>query len=79
MKINGIKIYALTFAYDGCHKIYLIEDEIDEKEAIKSGYSVLPIEKLKETYKDSCSLKFISNWKLDKNYVGQFAKAVFTN
>lgn len=76
MKINGIEVVTNgKFAYDGCHKIYIIEDEQDEKEAIEFEYDLLPIEKLKETYEDSCPLKFISNWKLDKYYVSQFKEA----
>ena len=76
MTINGIKTKAKQFAYDGCHKIYLIEDETDLNEA-KRGYSILPISKLKKTFNDSCGLQFISNWKLDKSFVEQFEDACF--
>lgn len=65
------------FAYDGCHKIYLIEDSKDKEEALKIGYNLISINLLEETYEDSCSLKFISNWKLSKSYVGQFEEANF--
>lgn len=77
MKINGIEVVTNgKFAYDGCHKIYIIEDEENEEEA-SDGYKILPIEKLKETYENSCELKFIHNWNLDKTYVAQFEEAVF--
>jgi hypothetical protein len=72
MRINNIKITATEFAYDGCHKIYLIESLEDKLEALDTGYELLPIENLKQVFKDSCSLKFISNWKLDKTIVSQF-------
>ena len=62
------------FAYEGCHKIYTIEDEADEEKAVKAGYKILNISELADTYKNSCGLRFINNWKLDKTYVKQFQK-----
>ena len=76
MKINGETITAKQFAYDGCHKIYLIEDGEDYEEA-KCGYDILPIGLLRAKFYDSCGLQFISNWKLTKRYVEQFGKADF--
>lgn len=35
------------------------------------------ISQLIKTYKDSCELRFIRNWKLDKLYVAQFENATF--
>ena len=78
MKINNAEITSKHFAYDGCHKIYLIESDQDEKEAFEIGYQILPIKDIKQTYKDSCSLKFISNWQLNKTIVSQFENAKFT-
>lgn len=77
MKINNQETEAKKFAYDGCHKIYLIEDEADEKTAMEYEYKFFPIEELQKTYENSCSLRFISNWKLSKQYVKQFEQAVF--
>jgi hypothetical protein len=77
MRINNIKITATEFAYDGCHKIYLIESPEDKLEALEIGYELLPIKNLKQVFKDSCSLKFISNWKLDKTIVSQFENYKF--
>lgn len=76
MKINGIEVKGNKFAYDGCHKIYVIEDVEDEKMA-KDGYKIYPIEALEEIYRRSCSLRFIHNWKLTKTYVAQFEEAIF--
>lgn len=77
MKINGKEIKAKQFAYDGCHKIYLIEDTDDLKEAKDIGYDIYDIKLLKETYDDSCSLRFINNWKLTEQIVPQFETAKF--
>lgn len=77
MKINGKEIKAKQFAYEGCHKIYLIEDTDDLKEAKDIGYDIYDIKLLKETYDGSCSLRFINNWKLTEQIVPQFETAKF--
>lgn len=77
MKINGEAVIGEQFAYDGCHKIYIIEDLEDKAEAIEDGYMLLPINQLEEAYENSCGLKFISNWSLTKKYVAQFEEADF--
>lgn len=77
MKINGIEVFGDTFAYDGCHKIYICECQSDEEKAMEYGYKIFPIEMLEDVYKDSCPLKFICNWELDKYYVPQFEEAKF--
>jgi len=76
MKINNIEIKADKFAYDGCHKIYLLESKADEIESKKLGYKILPIEKIKEVYANSCPLRFISNWNLKKPFAFQCENAV---
>lgn len=78
MKINNIEISAKHFAYDGCHKIYLIETEEQRREAQSSEYEVLHISKLKKTFENSCGLRFISNWALNKQYVDQCEEAEFS-
>lgn len=77
MKINGKKVKGNKFAYDGCHKIYVCEDEKDIKEAVEIGYAILDIRQLKNIYENSCPLKFISSWKLDKSYIKQYEEAIF--
>ena len=78
MTINGKTINAKLFAFDGCHKIYLLDDKAAADDARNTGYSILPIEELPAAYANSCSLRFISNWNLDlPDYVRQFEDAVF--
>jgi hypothetical protein len=79
MKINNIPTTAKEFAYDGCHKIYLLESEKDKQEALKCGFEIKPISELKDTYLNSCGLVFISSWDLHTQFVKQFEKARFTN
>lgn len=77
MKINNLEVKAKQFAYDDCHKIYIIEDDEDLLDAKRANYTILPIEKIEETYKNSCELRFIYNWNLDKTYARQYETANF--
>lgn len=77
MLINGHKVDATQFAYDGNNKMYLIEDTHDLREAKMLQYEILDIKQLPETYNKASEFKFISNWKLGKKYVGQFEQAKF--
>ena len=80
MKINGVDVLGNRFAFDGCHKIYIIEDDNDYNEAVSYGYNIHNINELEHIYRHgTCDLVFISNWKLTKRYVEQFEKnVVFT-
>lgn len=58
------------FAYDGCHKIYLIEGDIPKSDLFDNGYAkgdVRPISKLQDTYNDSCPFRFVAFWDLSKD------------
>lgn len=70
------KITAKEFFFDGCHKIYLIEDEQDKLDFFNKGWSeedIYPIDNLPNIFDNSCSLRFINTCKL-KTIVPQFAK-----
>lgn len=71
MKINDKEVEFKEIAYDGCHKIYLIQDEDDKKEAFSCGYDFYDSTQLKELWDKSCPLRFISTWKLER-IVNQF-------
>lgn len=77
LEINGRTVIGNAFAYDRCHKIYILEDVEDYKNAIKLGYKICLLRTIEEIYNNSCSLRFISNWKLTEKYVGQFENATF--
>ena len=64
-------------AYDGCHKIYICEDDEDLKEATEIGYQIHNIDELETLFNQSCLLVFIHNWKLTTTPVGQFEGAKF--
>lgn len=82
MYVNGEEIKGNMFVYDGCHKIYIIEDYEDLASCqecwgeLVNGRDLFDISLLEDCYNNSCSLRFISNWKLDKRYVKQFEENV---
>ena len=78
MKIGRYKVKANCFAFDGCHKIYILESENDIQEAKDLEYEILPISKVIDAYYESCGLRFISNWQLNKDFARQFKNAKFT-
>lgn len=78
MKINGQTITAKQFAWDTCHKIYLINTKKDEKTFLEYEYDLFPIKELEQAYANSCSLRFISHGDVElPNVVNQFETAVF--
>ncbi|OLN21888.1 hypothetical protein BTO30_12375 [Domibacillus antri] len=77
MKINEMEVVGKEFAYDGCHKIYIIESESDKRDAVETGYDIYPINELESAFRNSCGLQFISNWSLNKTYAGQFEETIF--
>ncbi len=78
MRINNLEVTSTLLAYDGCHKIYLLESENEKKEAIKDGYEVIAITELERVWNDSCGLRFISNWSLTTTFVAQDKELILT-
>lgn len=78
MTINGKEIKAEEFAFDNCHKFYLINTKGDKALYKEYGYDIFPISELKECYKNACPLKFISNGDLT-SVVDQCHKAIIRN
>ena len=62
LTINGEVVKATHFAYDGCHKIYLIGSVEDAATMAGYGYDIiLPVSELAATWEETCFLRFI-NW-----------------
>lgn len=79
LKVNGVDVsHCKGFAYDGCHKIYLVETDADIQEATRLGYMPLhTMDELVKTFVESCPLRFIDWWDLSKSsVVPQCAKSV---
>lgn len=60
--INGKSTNATEFAYDGCHKIYLIEDDQAETMFKAEQWSIYPIADLENIWQRSCFLRFVEGW-----------------
>ena len=76
VKINDKIVKGDSLAYDGCHKIYILQDEKDTTEAKEYGYNIYDLDMIKEIYEKSCPLRFIENWKLDGTcYAKQYESA----
>lgn len=84
-KINGFDVSDyIGFAYDGCHKIYLLqEDDLDDFteswydgdfEAAKSN--IYDLSSICDCFENSCPLRFIHDWKLKETIVKQFEEKV---
>lgn len=66
-KVKEMAPEVTQFAWDGCHKIYILENQEEVTEAEKVGYEILNIEpSLESTWEESCELRFINFWNLDK-------------
>ena len=78
LTINGETIAATEFAYDGCHKIYLIASQEDRETMQDCGYEdddIYPVSDLAAVWEDTCFLRFISSADLTRHYVDQGAAA----
>lgn len=67
MKISNRKIKATHYFFDGCHKIYLIEDEQDKQNFLNIGWTendIYTIDTIIDCYENACPLKFIQTCKL---------------
>lgn len=64
-KDKEYEVLANKFAYDGCHKIYLITDSKDESEAWDYSYQLRGVEELPAIWDATCSLRFIQFWDVE--------------
>ena len=80
MKVNGKQLRGDYFAYDNCHKIYILENDKEINEAKSYGYEIYHIDDLEKIYNESCSLRFIYPWNLEDDdiYSCQFEECVFS-
>ena len=66
-KISAIEASGLQLAWDGCHKIYFLEDQGRVDEAVQFGYDLYPATELRELITSSCGLVFVSRWGHDND------------
>lgn len=49
-------------AWDGCHKLYFLQDEGRVAQARSFEYDIYPSTELPELFASSCGLRFVSRW-----------------
>ena len=64
-KDREYEVKADMFAYDGCHKIYLITSEKEESEALDYGYELWGVNNLPSVWDSTCPLRFIQFWDVE--------------
>lgn len=80
--INGKEFTATEFFYDGCHKIYLVDNEDGRRQMFSAGWDegdVYPIEELPTVWVNTCPLRFINSadFLMGTRYVDQCETARF--
>lgn len=66
-KIEAIEESKLPIAFDGCHKIYFLEDDAREAQAREFGYGIFESSEIRQLIAASCPLVFVSRWGFDND------------
>ena len=61
-KIRVIESSELSIAYDGCHKLYILENDNEVEDARYTGYMIYPASDVRKLVLESCGLVFINLW-----------------
>lgn len=54
-------------AFDGCHKLYFLQDQGRHDQAVEFGYRIYPASSIRELYEESCGLRFVTRWGYDND------------
>ena len=77
LKINGKEVITNgAYAFDNCHKFYILENDNEKFKALEYDYEICPIQNLVTDLKNSCPLRFINSFDLTQTYLPQFAESV---
>jgi hypothetical protein len=66
-KLKQIEESGWPLAFDGCHKIYFLQDEGRERQARDFGYDIYPSTDLRKLWDASCFLRFVTRWGYDND------------
>lgn len=71
-KVAAIEASGLSLAYDGCHKIYVMEGAADEAEMRGYGYDLAddsyPASEIRRLINESCGLVFVHSANLRDDF-----------
>lgn len=77
LKINGKEVKTNgAYAFDNCHKFYILKNDEDKMKALKIGYKIYPVENLVTDLEYSCPLRFVNSFDLTETYLGQGEESV---
>ena len=77
LKINGKEVKNNgAYAFDNCHKFYILENDNEKFKALEFGYEIYPIQHLVTDLKNSCPLRFINSFNLENTYLLQGEESV---
>jgi hypothetical protein len=63
-KLHTLAHSGWQVAFDGCHKLYFLQNEEDVAQAREYEYEIHPASDIKRLYENSCGLKFVNAWSL---------------
>lgn len=66
-KIHAIETSEMPLAWDGCHKIYFLQNDARHAQAVEYGYTIHPAPELRQLISDSCGLAYVSRWGFDNS------------
>lgn len=66
-KITAIEQSGFPIAWDGCHKIYFLEDDDRRAAAVELDYEIHAASEIRRLISDSCGLVFVSRWGWDND------------
>jgi len=64
-RLDLIEKSGWPIAWDGCHRMYFLQDAGREAEAISFGYDIYPSADIRRMYEISCPLRLVSRWGYD--------------
>ena len=77
LKINGKEVKNNgAYAFDNCHKFYILENDNEKFKALELGYEICPIQHLVTDLESSCPLRFINSFNLENTYLLQGEESV---
>jgi len=66
-KLDAIEASDLQIAFDGCHKLYLVDGPGEVSDARANGYDLYPAKEIRALVNRSCGLVFVNAWNLGKH------------
>jgi hypothetical protein len=67
-KVEAIEASDLRLAFDGCHKIYLIQSQAEADDAEQYGYGIYDAAMIRTLIASSCFLVYVHAWDIDGNF-----------